>query len=184
MRRYVFCQHDEADRVWKPPAGKAAGSHYLDDIMKEGEKFLSQEEYTYIRAVGMRAEKEMAAKCMDIIRGLCTEEEVASGHMGKHEFLMTSVISYLGNIGEIDTYYYENVSDIMYCAADDYFYKRNSAGTVTSRNIYGYAVAQFERGNSVQASSGRVYAYSNAVAWSDGCGNWLYSPHYYGTPIS
>ena len=72
MRRYVFCQHDEADRVWKPPAGKAAGSHYLDDIMKEGEKFLSQEEYTYIRAVGMRAEKEMAAKCMDIIRGLCT----------------------------------------------------------------------------------------------------------------
>lgn len=87
-------------------------------------------------------------------------------------------------VAKIDTYYYENVSDIMYCAADDYFYKRNSAGTVTSRNIYGYAVAQFERGNSVQASSGRVYAYSNAVAWSDGCGNWLYSPHYYGTPIS
>ena len=74
----------------------------MDYIMKAGDKFLSQEEYTYIRAIGMRAEKEMAAKYMGIIRGLCTEEDVASGHIGKHEFLMTSVISYLGNIGEYE----------------------------------------------------------------------------------
>ncbi|MCD7835723.1 MAG: hypothetical protein LUG83_03545 [Lachnospiraceae bacterium] len=87
-------------------------------------------------------------------------------------------------VAKIDTYYYENLSDIMYCAADDYFYKRNSSGTVISTNNYGYAVARFEYGSSVKASSGRVYGYSNAVAWSDGCSNWLYSPHYYGTPIS
>ena len=74
----------------------------LDYIMKAGEKFLSQEEYTYIRAIGIRAEKEVAAKCMGIIQGLCAKEEVASGHIGKHEFLMTSVISYLGNIGEYE----------------------------------------------------------------------------------
>ena len=74
----------------------------LNYVMKSGGKFLSQEEYTYIRAIGMRAEKEMAAKCMAIIRGLCTEEDVASGHIGKHVFLMTSVISYLGNIGEYE----------------------------------------------------------------------------------
>ncbi|MBR5566281.1 MAG: hypothetical protein IKW08_09020 [Roseburia sp.] len=74
----------------------------MDSIMKEGERFLSHEEYTYIRGIGMRAEKEMAAKCMGIIRGLCTEKEVASGHIGKYEFLITSVISYLGNIGEYE----------------------------------------------------------------------------------
>ena len=74
----------------------------LNYVMKSGDKFLSQEEYTYIRAIGMCAEKEMAAKCMGIIHRLCTEEEVASGHIGKHEFLMTSVISYLGNIGEYE----------------------------------------------------------------------------------
>jgi len=74
----------------------------LNYVMKSGDKFLSQEEYTYIRAIGMRAEKEKATKCMGIIYRLCTEEEVASGHIGKHEFLMTSVISYLGNIGEYE----------------------------------------------------------------------------------
>lgn len=74
----------------------------MDYIMKDSVKFLSSEEYTYIRAIGMRAEKGMATKCMEIIRGLCTNEEVASGHIGKHEFLMTSIISYLGNIGKYE----------------------------------------------------------------------------------
>lgn len=74
----------------------------MDYIMKDSVKFLSSEEYTYIRAIGMRAEKGMATKCMEIIRGLCTKEEVASGHIGKHEFLMASIISYLGNIGKYE----------------------------------------------------------------------------------
>lgn len=74
----------------------------LNYVMKSGEKFMSREEYTYIRAIGMRAEKEMAAKYMGIVRGLCAKEEVASGHMKKYEFLMTSVISYIGNIGEYE----------------------------------------------------------------------------------
>ena len=84
---------------------------------------------------------------------------------------------------KIDKYYYENNSDVMYCAVDDYFYKRNSAGTVIDKNCYGYAVAQFERGSSVMASSGRKYGFGNKPAWSDGCSNWLYSPHYYGTTL-
>ena len=74
----------------------------MDYIMKDGERFLSQEEYTYIRGIGIRAEKEIAANCMEIIRGLCIKEEVASGHIGTYEFLMASVISYLGNIGEYE----------------------------------------------------------------------------------
>ncbi len=85
---------------------------------------------------------------------------------------------------KIDKYYYENNSDIMFCAVDDYFYKRNSAGTVIDNNRYGYAVAQFENNSSVLASSGRRYGYGNEPAWSDGCGNWTYTPHYYGTTIS
>jgi len=74
----------------------------MDYIMKEGERFLSNEEYTYIRGIGMRAEKEMAAKYMGIIAELGEKEEPASGHIGKYEFLITSVISYLGNIGEYE----------------------------------------------------------------------------------
>ena len=84
---------------------------------------------------------------------------------------------------KIDKYYYENNSDVMFCAADDYFYKRNSSGKVINTNCYGYAVARFENGSSVAASSGRKYGYGNRVAWSDGCGNWKYKPHYYGTTI-
>lgn len=74
----------------------------MDCIMKEGERFLSQEEYTYIRGIGMRIGKEMAASYMSIIAKFCKKEEPASGHMKKYEFLMTSVMSYLGNIGEYE----------------------------------------------------------------------------------
>lgn len=74
----------------------------LDSIVKQGEKFLSQEEYTYIRAIGIRSEKELAARCMQTILGYCIEEKIASGHTKKYEFLMSSVISYLGNIGEYE----------------------------------------------------------------------------------
>lgn len=74
----------------------------LDSIIQAGDKFLSQEEYTYVRAIGMRAEKEMATRCMQIINELCQKSEPTGGHMKKYEFLMTGVISYLGNIGEYE----------------------------------------------------------------------------------
>ena len=87
-------------------------------------------------------------------------------------------------VAKIDTYYYENNSSVRYCAADVYFSKRNSSGNTISTNNYGYAVAQFERNQTVIASSDRIYGYSNAVAWSGGTANILYSPHYYGTCVS
>lgn len=71
-------------------------------IMTHGEKFLSQEEYTYIRAIGIRAESELAKMCMEVIEEYCIYEKIASGHTKKYEFLMTSVISYFGNIGEYE----------------------------------------------------------------------------------
>lgn len=74
----------------------------MDYVMKDGERFLSQEEYTYIRGIGIRAEKELEAKCLEILYTICSKEEVASGHIGKYEFLITSVISHLGNIGEFE----------------------------------------------------------------------------------
>ncbi len=86
-------------------------------------------------------------------------------------------------VAKIDTYYYENLSDVMYCACDDYFYERTASGATVNPNSYGYAVAQFEWGSNVLASSGRQFGYGNAVAWSGGCSNWLYSPHYYGTAL-
>lgn len=84
---------------------------------------------------------------------------------------------------KIDKYYYENGSDVMFCAVDNYYYKRSSSGTVINSNCYGYGVARFEKGSRNLASSGRCYGYGNSVAFSDGCSNWSYSPHYYGTTV-
>jgi len=67
-------------------------------LIKDGEKFLSQEEYTYIRNIGMSEDKEMARECMSIIREICERE--LNGYIRKKEFLLTGIISYLGNIEE------------------------------------------------------------------------------------
>lgn len=89
-------------------------------------------------------------------------------------------------VAKIDTYYYQNLRDDEYCAADVYFSKINSAGTTISRDNYGYAVARFERGNIIYGSSGQVFSEDgNAEAWSGACSIWNNAtPHYYGNPIS
>lgn len=89
-------------------------------------------------------------------------------------------------VAKIDTYYYQNLRDDEYCAADVYFSKRNSAGTTISTNNYGYAVAQFEKGSTIYGSSGQVFSEDgNAEAWSTACSIWNNAiPHYYGNPIS
>lgn len=87
-------------------------------------------------------------------------------------------------IAKIDTYYYQNLRDEEFCAADVYFYKQNSAGQRVEGSIYGYAVAQFETDSQTIASSGRIYGYENVEAWSGACSAWyLATPHYYGTAL-
>lgn len=88
-------------------------------------------------------------------------------------------------VAKIDTYYYINLQEYEFCAADVYFSKRDSSGNVVSTNNYGYGVAQFEKNGRAYASSGRVYGYTNVEAWSDEYYKWNYgTPHYYGTAIS
>ncbi len=75
-------------------------------ILKPGEKFLSQEEITCIRNIGIFAHTEKENPYIQAIREICEQEEKKSEWgicMRKYEYLMTSVISYLGNIGEYDT---------------------------------------------------------------------------------
>lgn len=87
-------------------------------------------------------------------------------------------------VAKIDTYYYINLQEYEFCAADVYFSKRNSSGNVVSTYNYGYGVAQFEKNGTAYASSGRVYGYTNVEAWSEGYYSWNYgTPHYYGTCI-
>ncbi len=86
-------------------------------------------------------------------------------------------------VAKIDTYYYQNLSDIEYCAADVYFYKRDSGGNRVNATVKGYAVAQFEKNGEIYATSGRCYDddHGNAEAWSDGVSIWYFAtPHYYG----
>ncbi len=93
--------------------------------------------------------------------------------------------SNINMIAKIDTYYYQSLSDIEFCAADVYFYKQNSAGQRLDGSVYGYAVAQFEKGGIVYASSERQYDYDNVEAWSEGCSLWIFAtPHYYGNALS
>lgn len=72
----------------------------LKYAMKEGKKFLSQEEYTYIRDIGMRLEATNGNCFMNIIKELCEQDGFADIHISTYEFLMEAVISYLGNIKE------------------------------------------------------------------------------------
>lgn len=72
----------------------------LEKIMKAEKKFLSREEYTYIRGIGMRM--EMPNPYIEIIREICAqseEKEELTLCTRTYEFLMMGVISYLGNIG-------------------------------------------------------------------------------------
>lgn len=77
----------------------------LEYVMKPGKKFLSCEEYTYIRGIGMRIDAAEDNPYMEIIKEICEQNEAGNGlkvSISTYEFLMTAVISYLGNIGEYD----------------------------------------------------------------------------------
>lgn len=74
--------------------------------MKPGEKFLSREERTYVRNIGIFTEITKDNPYMEIIREICDQDEKNSDvrvHIGKYEFLMSGVIEYLGEIGEYDS---------------------------------------------------------------------------------
>ena len=77
----------------------------LSNVLKQGKRFLSREEYTYIRAIGMRTHITEGNPYIEIIRELCEENEIKMGlkvSISTYEFLMMAVISYLGNIKEYD----------------------------------------------------------------------------------
>ena len=97
---------------------------------------------------------------------------------------VSTITSDFKYVAKIDCYEYLNLHDIQYCATDAYFYTQSKAtGKKVNTSIKGYAVARYEKGTKHDASSGRIYGYGNAEAWSDGCGNWSYDAHYYGTAI-
>ena len=78
----------------------------LEYAMKPGKKFLSREEKMYIRSIGMRINTTKDNPCMEIIREVCEQDELKNGlkpNIRTYEFLMTAVISYLGNIGDYES---------------------------------------------------------------------------------
>lgn len=74
----------------------------IQSVMKAGEKFLTIEEYQIIRSAGMRGKKEEEESCMAVVKELCMQIDRISSYIRKYEFLMTSMISYLGNTGSYD----------------------------------------------------------------------------------
>lgn len=77
----------------------------LEYVMKPGEKFLSREERTYIRNIGVFTELTKDNPYMRVIQEICEQDEINNDvrvHIGKYEFLMSGVIEYLGEIGEYD----------------------------------------------------------------------------------
>ncbi len=99
-------------------------------------------------------------------------------------YTVSTITSDFKYVAKIDCYEYLNLHDIQYCATDAYFYTQSKAtGKKVNTSIKGYAVARYEKGTKHDASSGRIYGYGNVEAWSDGCGNWSYDAHYYGTAI-
>lgn len=78
----------------------------LENAMKQGKKYLSREERTYMYNIGMRADTTKENPYLSIVREICEQDESTDGligHISKYEFLMTGVISYLGNIGAYDS---------------------------------------------------------------------------------
>ena len=60
----------------------------------------------YIRSIGMRINTTKDNPCMEIIREVCEQDELKNGlkpNIRTYEFLMTAVISYLGNIGDYES---------------------------------------------------------------------------------
>ena len=74
----------------------------LECIFGKEKKFLSRDEATMVYNIGMRVDKQNNIY-MEIVREICEQyEEYVEiySHIRRYEFLMTGVISYLGNSGE------------------------------------------------------------------------------------
>lgn len=78
----------------------------LEYVMKPGEKFLSREERTDIRNIGILFTGTAKDNLyMPIIEEICEQDAGRSDvrvHIGKYEFLMSAVIDSLGEAGEYD----------------------------------------------------------------------------------
>ena len=77
----------------------------LEYVMKPGKKFLSREERTYIHNIGINIGAVKDNPYMLVIANICKENDLENdlgGHIRKYEFLLTSIISYLGNIGDYE----------------------------------------------------------------------------------
>ena len=78
-------------------------------LLGEGEKFLTRDESTLVYNVGMRIDKHDNVY-MAVVKEICKQYEEyieIYSHIRRYEFLMTGVISYLGNKGE-----YEDSNDL------------------------------------------------------------------------
>ena len=77
----------------------------LEYVMMSGKKFLSREERTYIHNIGINIGAVKDNPYMLVIANICKENDLENdlgGHIRKYEFLLTSIISYLGNIGDYE----------------------------------------------------------------------------------
>ena len=77
----------------------------LEYVMKPGKQFLSREERTYIHNIGINIGAVKDNPYMLVIANICKENDLENdlgGHIRKYEFLLTSIISYLGNIGDYE----------------------------------------------------------------------------------
>lgn len=77
----------------------------LEYAMKEGEKFLSREEWTYLHNMGMKEAEKKENPYMQLVKEICERDVINDRlrvHISKYEFLVTGLTSYLGNIGEYE----------------------------------------------------------------------------------
>lgn len=77
----------------------------LEYAIKEGERFLSREEWTYLHNIGMNVDTKKENPYMQIVKEVCEQDAINDRlrvHISKYEFLVTGLTSYLGNIGEYE----------------------------------------------------------------------------------
>ncbi len=84
-------------------------------------------------------------------------------------------------VAKIDTYLFENLSELQFAGEDVYFYKRDSAGNRLQASVYGYAYTEFKKKDKVYDKSAIKWGYDNVeVDGGEGCSAWLLAtPHYY-----
>jgi len=89
-------------------------------------------------------------------------------------------------VAKIDTYFFENLSDMQYAGEDVYFYKRDSAGNRLQASVYGYGYTEFKKNGDVLDKSEVVWGYDNVeVVGGEGCSAWNFAtPHYYASAVN